>query len=490
MSTLATQVLQFDTAQAVLELPTSGKGPAGLPVPNSTRSFWIDTPGANPLAKEGSEGDLAPDADVCIIGSGITGVSAAYHLAKNFQGRKDAEAPIKAVILEARDFCSGATGRNGGHLTPAMFQGFSRRQQAYGAEEAKKLYALEQYTTTELIKIIETENLQSSVDFVASDHICLLVTEEEVREAHGDFAAAQSAGVDVGLIKWLTAEECEAVYGASYPAWRHPGHNVWPLKLVTHLYKLAQNLNPSKFQVNLHTNTPVTFISASTSKDHHWSLSTPRGDVQCSYVIHATNAYASHLLPHMHGPTGIIPTRGQVSAIRAAVPLSEMTSMSWEANQGFEYWFPRPINGSDHDTDDSPLVILGGGREAAGPDFETYVTDDSVVRRETGKVLRDFLPGMFPGKYEKGREPEMEWTGIMGYTALGDPFVGPVVNPKSSQPDEFKGQYISAGYTGHGMPRAYACAEVVAGMVAADMTGDTWRAPEWLPQHFLTTGRP
>ena len=47
-------------------------------------------------------------------------------------------------------------------------------------------------------------------------------------------------------------------------------------------------------------------------------------------------------------------------------------------------------------------------------------------------------------------------TGIMGYTKSREPFVGPVIDPSAENKDAYKGQYISAGYTGHGMPRAYA----------------------------------
>lgn len=90
--------------QRMLLLPTD-QGRAPLPVPNSTRSFWIDTPGANPLAKEGSQGTLTADADVCIIGSGITGISAAYHLGIALEGNRYTETPLKVVVLEARDFC-------------------------------------------------------------------------------------------------------------------------------------------------------------------------------------------------------------------------------------------------------------------------------------------------------------------------------------------------------------------------------------------------
>lgn len=54
------------------------------------------------MAKEGSDGPLINDADLCIIGSGITGISAAYHISKM------SEKPMKLVILEARDFCKSS----------------------------------------------------------------------------------------------------------------------------------------------------------------------------------------------------------------------------------------------------------------------------------------------------------------------------------------------------------------------------------------------
>lgn len=78
-----------------------------LPVDNPTKSFWLDTPGANPLADEGSTGPLTNEADVCIIGSGITGVSAAWHLSKMLEKEELASrgSKMRIVILEAREFC-------------------------------------------------------------------------------------------------------------------------------------------------------------------------------------------------------------------------------------------------------------------------------------------------------------------------------------------------------------------------------------------------
>ena len=72
----------------------------GLPVANPTLPFWTV-----PKSTISSDGKVLPQhADIVIIGSGITATSVAYYvLARN--------SALKVVILEARDVCSGATGR-------------------------------------------------------------------------------------------------------------------------------------------------------------------------------------------------------------------------------------------------------------------------------------------------------------------------------------------------------------------------------------------
>ncbi|KAH9852000.1 FAD dependent oxidoreductase [Lenzites betulinus] len=476
----------FAQQQAVLEGPAQSSQAASLPVPNPTKSFWLDTPDANPLAKEGSDGPLTADADIVILGSGITGVSAAYHLSRLLSAT---DQPLKVVILEARDFCSGATGRNGGHLTANVFQDFAAYSALFGVDDAKRAIALEKHTVSEIVNILNLSGHQHAVDLIAGGRTNLLFTEPEVAEARIDYEAAKKAGIDVSGVEFLTKEQVKKEYGASYPAVRTPGYNIWPLKLVTHLYRLAKETsdNSTTFSLALHTNTPataITPISGSESSSRRWNVTTPRGPVAASYVLHATNAYASHLLPHLHGPSGIVPTRGQIIATRAGVTLDALTTSGFTGNEGFEYWFPRPLEANQT----NPLVILGGGREQSKPEFELYVTDDSQVNPKVGKALREFLPTVFPGLYEAGKAPEMEWSGIMGYTKTGDPFVGPVIDSASSGA-YYNGQYVSAGYTGHGMPRAFSCAEAVVQMMLADISGKEWTVPDWLPRHHLTQNR-
>ncbi|KAH8091664.1 FAD dependent oxidoreductase [Cristinia sonorae] len=471
---------------------------ASLPVPNPTRSFWVTATDLFPSASEGSSGPITEDADICIVGSGITGVSTAYHLAKILQEKdigQRSSGTLKVVILEAREFCSGATGRNGGHLTETrqFFSEFSRVEAQQGVDEAVRAKALEHHNVQGIIAYLRENGLEDHVDFVQGGLLTLFVTDEEYRVTREQYDAATKAGVNVEGIQWLTAEQTQDRFGASYRAMLSAGNNLWPLKLVSALYNSAVAIGSSessrtKLSLAIHTLTPVTAITAIPQPSpRRYSLSTPRGPISCSYVIHATNAYVSHLLPHMAGPEGVIPTRGQVIATRAKVTADILTKVAGSANEDYEYWFPRPVRGAEEDMSKYPLIIFGGGREVTLPEGgEYYVTDDSVVNPKVGQFLREFLPRTFPGRFELNNEPEMEWTGIMGFTKSTDPFVGPVVDrSKPGSGKSFAGQYVSAGYTGHGMPRAFACAEAVAQMVVAEIEGKEWEVPNWFPRSYL-----
>ncbi|KAG1722482.1 FAD dependent oxidoreductase [Suillus lakei] len=470
---------KLEHSQKVLEMPPSEHPtpPAKLPSRNPTHSFWIDSsPDANPLAGEGSQDPLPSEADVCIIGAGITGVGVAYHLIELLNNASlSLEHPLKIVVLEARDFC-----QNGGHLMPAAFLEFAQRQASFGTVETIKSYELEQHTASLLVNIIEENGWANDLDLVEGGHINLLFTDEEVKEAHQDFDMARQAQLNLDGVEWLTKEKVEEEYGAPYTGFREPGHNVWPLKLVTKLYQHARAHVGKYASLSLHTRTPVTAVTLETAPNNSstYTVVTNRSSISCSRVVHATNAYASYLLPFLAGPSGIIPTRGQVMATRASVGTDQIKTPSWSGNEGFAYWFPRPVQ---YDTE-KPLIIIS---------YELYVDDDSEMHPVVGKALREFLPSVFEGKYDPDSEPEMEWTGIMGYTKMGDPFVGPVADLLVTSPDGdlYKKQYIAAGYAGHGMPRAFGCAEVIAQMILAEIFDQEWKEPDWLPQRYLTWNR-
>lgn len=88
--------------------PTMQQAPLSnsmLPKTNSMLSFWRAQP--HHLDAERTTEELPKECDVLIIGAGYAGVSTAYHLQNNGSFAQS------IMILEAREACSGATGRNG-----------------------------------------------------------------------------------------------------------------------------------------------------------------------------------------------------------------------------------------------------------------------------------------------------------------------------------------------------------------------------------------
>jgi hypothetical protein len=79
--------------------------PVTLPRANPTISYWQDPPDTEITDYSSSE-QVLEAADTLIVGSGITGSLVAWNLLQS-QGNG------RVVMLEARQACSGATGRNG-----------------------------------------------------------------------------------------------------------------------------------------------------------------------------------------------------------------------------------------------------------------------------------------------------------------------------------------------------------------------------------------
>lgn len=88
----------------------SSETPDGLPVPNSTLSYWRSD--LHPIDSRGQYEKPPSECDIAIIGAGMTGVSTAYHLSRLHAADDSGKKP-SIVVLDAREVCSGATGRNG-----------------------------------------------------------------------------------------------------------------------------------------------------------------------------------------------------------------------------------------------------------------------------------------------------------------------------------------------------------------------------------------
>lgn len=107
----------------------------GVPSKQSTAPFWLRDPHA--LSKCQSS-TLPTEADVVIIGSGVTGASIARTLLQDRTDGSGSSGHPAVVMLEARDVCSGATGRNGGHILETGEE-FMEFVETVGVDNAKKI---------------------------------------------------------------------------------------------------------------------------------------------------------------------------------------------------------------------------------------------------------------------------------------------------------------------------------------------------------------
>lgn len=146
-----------------------------FPHPTSTIPFWRTEP--SPLDTYRSTPDLPSEVDIAIIGSGMSGVSIAYHLLKS------SSPPGSILLLEARQLCSGATGRNGGHTKLAsihMQKASDLPNGRGGIGAAEELIAFQVRQIQALKNVIEEEGIQC--DFLLTRSFDVYLNEELAKE--------------------------------------------------------------------------------------------------------------------------------------------------------------------------------------------------------------------------------------------------------------------------------------------------------------------
>ncbi|KAG2426263.1 hypothetical protein HXX76_013021 [Chlamydomonas incerta] len=199
-------------------------------------------------------------------------------------------------------------------------------------------------------------------------------------------------------------------------------------------------------------------------------------------VLHCTNAYGSALLPELRG--ALVPVRNHVAATKLPseggpdLPLDA----AFYARGGFVYWSKR----------EDGRVVVGGFRDVV-PGLEWGVWDDGALDPTVSAALHAYLPQHFPAAFRAQQQQQQhsghdrngpqqqqprlatdaEWSGILGFTQDRFPFVGPVPGRR--------GQFVAAGFSGHGMTRTFTCGRVLADMVAGTAPPDPAFPAAWLP---------
>ncbi|POS76610.1 hypothetical protein DHEL01_v204999 [Diaporthe helianthi] len=496
----------------------------GLPNANPSISYW-QTPPLDGVADHQSA-QLPTEADVVIIGSGISGTSIAWHLLKE----ANSTTPLRVAMLEARQVCSGATGRNGGHIRPSSYSEYAGAKAIVTQKEAVKIARLRSAHVEALISAAESlpEDGRLASEARVVDSIDAFFDDARWTIAVQQMEVLKKQIPDIGS-EWSVFETDEARNISLMPEVRgimtgtpKMAGAIWPYRFVTHALKSLLDTYPS---FSLDTNTTALNVTAisNTSSPSNYEVLTTRGKIQTKHVVYASNAWTPHFVPGLQGAIrGIrlhmsaqlggsgLPKAGEWPSYSGNGSLPGGRAWSLFRN-GLDYIVQMPRNGEYMFGGD----VVGGGVGVEGVVGDGHATAATVVLSDAGPpshITASYLNGALPSYfgYENwgaertdfpqdaagpniysGRTKRV-WVGIEGTARDGRPFVGRLPDSATTRPVKNAsagGEWVSAAFDGEGMCFAWLCGRALSQMILSGASGGQEAAvvPEWFPRSFLVT---
>ncbi len=379
--------------------------------PRSWYAASAEIPPPRPAAKG------ALKCDVCIVGGGFTGLSAALHLA---------ERGYDVVLLEAQRVGFGASGRNGGQVGTGQRLEQDALEKLVGREDARALWEL----SLESVQLVRDLCARPGMDCRFVDGV--IHADHRARFVPHSHAYAEKLRNEYGydLITPLTRDEIRALVGSSA---YHGGTldmgsgHVHPLNLALGMARMAEDAGARLYELSR--------VSDYRAGDP-CHLRTDRAEISADHVLLAGNGYLGDLEPRLSAR--IMPINNFIAATE---PLDEATA--------------RALIRDDHAVADSKFVInyfrlshdrrmLFGGGESYGYRFPRDIA--AKVR----KPMLEIFPQLADTRIDYA------WGGTLGITMNRMPCFA-----------RLRGNVLSAaGYSGHGVALATLGGKIAAEAIA------------------------
>ncbi|MCB1384897.1 MAG: FAD-binding oxidoreductase [Nitratireductor sp.] len=220
------------------------------------------------------------DCDVAIIGGGLTGISAALHLAR---------AGYKTVVLEAHRAGWGASGRNGGQVGTGQRRDQDYLEARYGADTARRFWQIAEEAKALVRDLIR----DLAIDCHPIDGI--IHADHKPGYVGHSRAYAEKLQRDYGYsaIRFLDLEEIRSLvrsdryFGGTFDS---GAFHIDPLAFCLGLARGAEAEGAEIFE-----NSEV----MSVEEGDRVRLKTSRGELRARYLLYACNGYLGHLQPQI-----------------------------------------------------------------------------------------------------------------------------------------------------------------------------------------------
>jgi len=329
--------------------------------------------------------------DYCIIGGGMTGVSFAYHLAK--QGKN-------VILIEADTIASKSSGRNAGMLISGLEIPYTTAVEKYGKEIADEIWHLTRETIAEMGAISKKNYFNAEFDQSGGSQCAFTQREalsvEEKKDPFSLILTKEQAQ------EKIVPKAIAGVYSREYAS-------IDPASFIRSLATLAEHEGAHIYENTL----AISWID----QGNHYALETSGGVIKAEHIILATNAQTNSLVK-----TSISPSRMQYLATDVLKPTIKGVHQVVDNSHCFKQ------------TSTGNLILCGGN--LLEPKAEA--TDIDGLNQNIQQHLLQYVVNL---PIKGGLKIVNRWAEIQGITPDSVPLLGSVD----------KTTHIAAGMNAHGL---------------------------------------
>lgn len=373
------------------------------------------------------------DIDVCVIGAGYSGLSAALHLA---------EKGYNVAIIEGARVGWGASGRNGGQIVNGLNASLQTIKNRYGQDTATFVAGLVQEGGEIIRERIKTYDIKCDLKH---GNIFTGLTGAHMKELETRRALWESYGIknQEMLDKNQLREHINTdLYEGGLID--HSGGHMHPLNLALGEAAAFEKLGGVIYEMS-----PVIDVDTEARRP---VVKTASGQMTCKTLVLCGNAYLGHVVPTL--TSRVMPVSTQVMATE---PLGEDRANALIPKDAcvediryiLDYY---RLSGDKR-------MLFGGGTVYGGTD-----------PRDITSKLRTNMEQVFPQL--KGVKIDYAWSGNFALSFSRVPQMGRIG----------KNTYFAHGYSGHGVTGSHTFGRILSEAIDGDLTRfDVFENVPWYP---------
>jgi glycine/D-amino acid oxidase-like deaminating enzyme len=389
--------------------------------------YWLDTSTPGP---DRSTTEVGGSVDVAVVGAGLTGLSAALHLA-----RKGAS----VAVIERDTVAFGASGRNGGMATTGLSIGFRDAIARYGFESASAMFLAYNDAIDSVEKLVGEEGIDC--DFARTGKMTLAAKPghyDGLQKTHD--VLAERLGYETQMVakSGLRSEIASDFYH---------GAMVDPKGAGLHVGKFTRGLGESaaRLGAQIHEKASVEQVRRLGGTKH--DVVTSRGTLQADQVLVATSGYTTRPFRWQQlriAPVGSFIIVTEPLAKEVCDQLMPNRRMASDTKNLLYYFRITP----DH-------RLLFGGRAR-------FAMSSPESDEKSGRILQKAMVSVFPQLADT--RVDYCWGGLVDMSM-----------DRMVHAGEHDGLHYSLGYSGHGVQMATYMGKQMAEYMNGSLDANPWR---------------